>query len=545
MRFSLRNGGWLLSLAFALLFATLLAPFVATRLSQALGAATALLLKPLETLHEAREYLLGLERLARSGTFALSLADVLAYAGPWLFKAILPLEALFLLFAALRRRGDRAAPRPGGWALAEPRIESFPCLAPAPRFGPFANCPSPSGPWALAQSPAFFAATRGLLLDPKGSPYRPEEIADLATGQPRADSPARGAPNFLDREKASAAFAAQLGERFDGDLGSLPLPAKALAAALLAQANGDREESARIFDNLNQSWEPVDFASGAAEIDMALERYRDFRHKDLERHRSHANVYLLALWKLARARGETPAARWLWLKPSSRALYYALAQDEGQGVWSEAAGVYAHYLSEEWEGRALREPQTLPAVECLDAALKSGGWLPQPCQDSLPNAGAASGDRAPFPLEARADAEIQESQDARATAGELSREDTEARVALASGEALGHPRGAGAAILGNLSADLEIPGESSRAQSLDYAIEDFSGDPLAASAGEGDGFWAAPPVTLAPSIAEESPVTLTSPLAEEPPAISRRVSRKKARREKLARQAPTLKRRKA
>jgi hypothetical protein len=488
-----------MALALALVLAAALGPALAPNLRERLLPVCALLLKPMALVSQtARARLLSLESLTPAEARAFPFRDVWREVGSYYFWVLAPIEALFLLFVIRRDRGLTPAKARDAWSLVEENAKSFPCLLPLLKTGPITGYPLASGPWALGQSPILFAVSRSLLLNPHKIPYRLEEVANPKTGQALSDSRALGAANLLHAKDTLKAFAAQLGKRFDGDPQTLPFHERALAAAFLSHANDDKDEAFRIFDSLSVSWRPDDLSVLATGIDETLARHRDLKRPELERHASYVNVYFMALLKLARAKGALPSSLWIWLKPTARTLFYSLNQTGGRAAWSEAAGVFSHFMAEEWAGETLVHPQLSLAQRGLTEALESETWLPAPpkspaliLESSPPTTSGFAGE-----------------------AGEILREESlrrdlspERRKAI--GEALDSRVDSPLPPLTPPPPAEEIesdpppltekkPAAPPESESDPYAIDDFSGDPLAL-ANEDD-----PAFAIAPSPGEDA-----------------------------------------
>ncbi|MDR1165826.1 MAG: hypothetical protein LBO66_08170 [Deltaproteobacteria bacterium] len=309
---------------------------------------------------------------------------------PW--ELFPPLAALLFLLLVSREK-NRDANRQSLPASAP----LFPIICPPAREN--LSRPSAQGAWGPGLSPILFAAPRKLLLDPLGEAYRSEDIVDFKTGLPRPDSVALGKANQTQTREMERVFGEQLGRRFDGDLLSLSLPEKALATALFAFANDEKERALELFSLLESGPNSPALAAQETNLNDALAWWRYFQPEELARHQSFVNVFFIALGKLALANGPLPSAALLWLKPHSRALYYALRRNEEKAVWSEAAGAYAHYLSEEREGSSLTEPSVSGALASFTEALKAENWLPGTLQG--PFAIAVELESPPLPPEAR------------------------------------------------------------------------------------------------------------------------------------------------
>ena len=238
-----------------------------------------------------------------------------------------------------------------------------------------------SGLWRIARSPVQFALEHGLLLGENGIPFLPEHA--LRNGLASVDLPAYGRA-WLDEGKALAVLQAQLGPVFVG-FETLSPGRRALAAAFLAYAAGEKKECVGILDAIANSYTEKD---GKA-VCRILER-SDFakrlikpweRHqvvlseKSITRHTSYELPWFMALLTRARQKGVLASSQFLWLRPLDRALWYALNQCGGRAAWAEAFAAWAHYSAEEKAGQALHEPHVVPAVVSLRDSLSGQGWM--------------------------------------------------------------------------------------------------------------------------------------------------------------------------
>jgi hypothetical protein len=252
-----------------------------------------------------------------------------------------------------------------------------------------------AGYWRIARSPIQFAAENGLLIDDEGNPLKPDQL--LHRGLGHADAPAFGKAR-LDEQKNLTILLAQLGPVFGG-LSSLTAHRKALAAAFLAYADGEKEAGVDILDALSRSYVEQDGKPGCPvlenadfqkRMDAALERHKSILADSLmERHTAFELPWFMALLTRARKKGVLASSQFLWLRPLDRSLWYALHHCGGRVAWAEGFAAWAHYAAEEKAGKALADPHVAPAVASLREALDAQGWLtdkPTPVAESAPAA---------------------------------------------------------------------------------------------------------------------------------------------------------------
>ena len=141
-------------------------------------------------------------------------------------------------------------------SLLRHNAESFACLRPVVGRGNALLSPESydSGPWRIARSPVQFALEHGLLLNKDGQPFSVDEA--LRRGLAHVDLPAFGDARF-DEARAAIVLKAQLGKKFDG-FETMSAGRKALAAAFIAYAAGNKNDCLLILDTVATSYEEVE-----------------------------------------------------------------------------------------------------------------------------------------------------------------------------------------------------------------------------------------------------------------------------------------------
>jgi hypothetical protein len=310
---------------------------------------------------------------------------VLSYTGKWIrwpFGLFLVLCGLASIFMG-RVRG--LVRRLNMESLLRNNAESFACLCPIVGRGKKLLDPGSydSGNWRVARSPLQFAAEHGLLLDEKGEAYAVDQVTRRGLGS--NDAPAYGHAR-LDEDKTLAVLRDQLGPAFGGFKALAP-GRKALAAAFLAYADGDKQDCLGILNDVARAYteqdgkpacpllEQEDFAQRLGAME---EKHKEIAaEQGIARHNAFELVWIMALLTRARKKGVLASSQFLWLRPLDRPLWYALSQCGGRTAWAEGFAAWAQYAAEEKAGKALSEPHLTQAVTALREALSAQGWLEQ------------------------------------------------------------------------------------------------------------------------------------------------------------------------
>ena len=305
---------------------------------------------------------------------------VLSYTGKWVrwpFAGLL--VCLGGLGVFLGRTGGLVR-KFGMKTLLENNAEVFPCLTPVVGRGDYllSRTSYDSGPWMLARSPLQFAAVHGILTDAQGQAW--DEADLLREGLGDTDLPAYGRAKF-DTRKAFSVFVAQLGIPHRS-FSEMPLPRRAMAAALVAYAAGAKEEGISLLDKVSASYTEQE---GKAPRCAVLEN-SEFLEGLGKLFTQHSHVagslahgfeltWFMGLLTLARKKGVLACSQFLWLRPLDRPLWYALNQVGGRVAWSEASAAWSHYQVEIQTGKALGEAFVENAVLALYDDLAAQGWL--------------------------------------------------------------------------------------------------------------------------------------------------------------------------
>ena len=311
------------------------------------------------------------------------MSAILSYTGKWIRWPLALFLGLLGTAAVFMGRVNKLIRRLNMESLLRHNAESFACLQPIVGRGKALLDPASydAGNWRIARSPLQFAVEHGLLKDDAGNAFAPDQV--LRRGLGYADALAWGRAR-LDEAKTLDVLRSQLGPVYNG-FSVLSPCRKALAAAFLAYAGGDKKESVALLDALSRSYtendglpacpvlESADFQK---RLDAALDKHKGIlTGKAVARHSSFELVQLMALLTRARKKGVLASSQFLFLRPLDRPLWYALHQCGGRAAWAEGFAAWAHYAAEEKAGSALADPKLGQAVKALRDALAAQGWL--------------------------------------------------------------------------------------------------------------------------------------------------------------------------
>lgn len=318
---------------------------------------------------------------------------ILSYTGRWVrwpFALLLGLLGAASVYIGVTRNCSR---RLNMEKLLRNNAESFACLRPVVGRGKYLLSPKSqdSGLWRIARSPVQFVLEHGLLVDEHGSPFLPEQA--LAGGLASVELPAYGRAK-LDEKKTLAVLKTQLGPPFAGFETFEPVR-KALAAAFLAYAGGDKKDCVGILDAVSISYRETGDKPESPILEQATFRQRleavyeahqgILAEKPLVRHSAFLLPWFMALLTRARQKGVLASSQFLWLRPMDRPLWYALNQCGGRAAWAEGFAPWAHYVAEEKAGKALSGPHVARAVASLRDSLSAQGWFGDtPAAPALP-----------------------------------------------------------------------------------------------------------------------------------------------------------------
>ena len=326
------------------------------------------------------------ERITQLDPAALSWEQVqriLHYCGTWSRWPMAVVLFILLVITLVQNRTGNLVRRFNMDSLLKNNAECFPCLKPVVGRGKYLLSPESydSGLWRIARTPLQFALEQRLLYDPLGNTALPSQI--LKNGLPTTENDLYGLIH-LDENASLRVLQKQLGAQFTG-FESLSDCRKAVAAAFLAYAGGDKQEGVAILDMVSLSYQEKDNTASCTVLQdekfiLRLATAWNKHKKILEepllvRHAAHELPWFMALLTRARSKGVLASSQFLWLRPMDRPLWYALNQCGGRAAWAEGFAPWAHYMAEEWAGKALAVPCLDEAVASLRDALDSQGWL--------------------------------------------------------------------------------------------------------------------------------------------------------------------------
>jgi hypothetical protein len=344
---------------------------------------------------KAWEHICGLDPAALTWE---RMSAILSYTGKWIRWPFILFLGLLGVAAVFMGRVNTLIRRLNMESLLRHNAESFACLLPVVGRGKYLLSPEShdAGNWRIARSPLQFAAENGLLVDDTGNAFAPDQVVRRGLGY--MDSPAYGQAR-LDEARTLAVFREQLGPAFSG-VSALTPCRKALAAAFLTYAGGDRTEAVALLDALSRSCTEKDGlpacpvlenAEFQERVNTACDKHKGIlSDRPVARHSAFELVWLMALLTRARKKGVLACSQFLFLRPLDRPLWYALNQCGGRAAWAEGFAAWAHYAAEEKAGCALPEPKLGQAIKALRDALAAQGWLtdrPMPVKDAEPAPG--------------------------------------------------------------------------------------------------------------------------------------------------------------
>lgn len=409
--------GFLLASVALVLVASLLYSRYETGIADGILALARILLHPLAALDagyaKALANLANLEEGSRAPSFAMAVLGRVCR--PYIFLC-LPLLLLLAVRGWKLGVSDVYKRSLGMKELLAANRTLAPCIAPILNWPRSILAESlDSGPWMAARQPLQLAADRNLLILPNhvpghgGRPVPREEILgpdNLALSSSRWLGKAMDGL-ALDRERAQAVFASQLGPAWEG-LDHLPGYLYKFAAALALFACEEKDAAKSLLDSLSLSFRAPQRAR-PARFDTVAPFWHPTRHerpyaidsriaKDIlpgaqralasdvvqeamRPHLVYRNLALLALYEAARRKGVLPTAEFIWLRPLNRPLYYLLNNVGRRTAWPEIAGAWAHYEAEKVlagmdpQSRGIVKPQVTEAVKALEVALYEEGWI--------------------------------------------------------------------------------------------------------------------------------------------------------------------------
>ena len=185
---------------------------------------------------------------------------------------------------------------------------------------------------------------------------------------------------LIDQQRLELVLKKQLGALWTTS-DDLPELTRALYAALICFAAGDKDRSLQLLDQFNTTWQPATkkrryFSFDTSGVDAAIQKYESHDNVQyrLARH-AYVNTMLPGMLREARFKGKMWTALFPWLKAVDRTLFYAMNQEGGQCGWTEASGARAHLLAELKLDKPIYTPYIQTAVDAYYEFLDDEGWL--------------------------------------------------------------------------------------------------------------------------------------------------------------------------
>lgn len=287
--------------------------------------------------------------------------------------------------------------------------------------------PADSGPWMVARQPLQFVADNGLFISEKDAPGLAKGdpvpgrmlLGDDNLADPYSPVLSESPPVSFDRERCFAVFKEQFGPPHTG-FGGMPRYLQKLALAFLLFGAENKKDAYALLDSLSLSFRPPEpekpgrwdwrkfpfcyTRAGKAlpyRLDLSMGGYSSadiaglLGRKDVARlvraHDKYRNLFILALYEYARAKGVLPTAEFIWLRPVNRRLFYLLNNFGRRSAWTEIAGPWAWYLAEEQLALSPGFPgsnaigdddgdyreMVKEAVNALEYNMYEEGWIPR------------------------------------------------------------------------------------------------------------------------------------------------------------------------
>lgn len=308
---------------------------------------------------------------------------ILSYAGSWLRWPLLFILAILGVISIRLNRVESLKRKFSMNTLLAHNADNFPCLKPIVGKGKelIDPCSYDKGLWQIARTPAQFAVSKGILNGPNGVPCKHEDVFE--NGLASRDKAAFGGCS-VEEEQALRIFRKQLGNPFKG-IESLSNPRKALAAAFIQYALGEKQKCMEILNAVSESYSEKEGKADCPvleteafhkQIQTPLSGWDTFaERKDIALHLSYELPLFMALLYEARKKGVLANSQFLWLRPIDRPLWYALNQCGGRAAWVEGLAAWSHFQAENHAGKTLAEPQIDDAVASLKRSLGQQGWL--------------------------------------------------------------------------------------------------------------------------------------------------------------------------
>ena len=315
-----------------------------------------------------------------------------SYVGRFLRWFIVPILGLFVWwgFVTKQRASDHYRRIFNMATLVQNNVEEYPCMAPiANRETSILDEPYDEGKWRTPRTTIQFVAENKLLLNKKGKPIAKRHLINkngLANLRSKLLVSNNNKGLSLDKDKARDLFMQQVGPKFNG-FDDLPDYIKGLVAAFMAIGAGDKDAGLELLDQMSVTFVEPDEEGDPFKIDISgasklIDKYKD--HENVayhtDHHKAYLHPYMMALLgdHAKSLHGVLPSSRYIWLRPVNHLLFNVLNQVGGREPWSEGAGAWAHYESENTAGQSLMEPEIANIVGDLEDKLIKTGWMAPP-----------------------------------------------------------------------------------------------------------------------------------------------------------------------
>jgi len=283
----------------------------------------------------------------------------------WPFTGLIGAMGLWALMYGPRTQYRRKLDLDG---LIRAQAGNFPAISPFVTFNPSTISPRPPGAPVPAELPIFAEA------------LGPEEW--LAYNEiPIPDGK-------LDQDVAYAAFAQQLGPRWQGVANLAPYKQVLLAACCLRAAR-KRRESDELLGRVSKCWHPEKGLQLGQDGSLLKDARAALRDKKIagntvgkcNQHGFQTTAMLRALQTAREEGGVLAPAQFLWLRAHDRHLWYALNNLGRQAYHMEALGSMAHFKAEKLAQRPIPRPKIMDAVSTLESYVSSSKLRPIPPLD--------------------------------------------------------------------------------------------------------------------------------------------------------------------
>ncbi len=248
------------------------------------------------------------------------------------------------------------------------QARTFRIISPFIKFNPSHQPPRPPGAPVPATLPPFAEA------------LGPEEW--LAYNEiPAPDG-------HIDEQAAHAAFAKQLGPRWQGPLKMAPHK-QILLAAFCLKTSRKRREADELLGRLAQCWSHPGGINFNKDRKILRDAQKILRTKTLagevlsrcNQHGFETTVMLRALATAREEGGVMAPAQFLWLRAFDRTLWYPLNNLGRQSYHMEALGAMSHYKAERLTRRPIPKAKVQESVKSISKYMKSPRARPIPQLD--------------------------------------------------------------------------------------------------------------------------------------------------------------------